>query len=106
MKVNSKIFQNLNFENFPFIKQNIEIKLYNSEFTADELVYKIDRENSGINSDIHIENWKILGYKLDSQIETFESSFGHPDITNAQGRKHSVMTMDIELSRGGWKLFI
>lgn len=78
--VRGKFSYNFKLHNYPFDKQNIDIQLKNSIYTADELLYVADSTNSNIQPDVVIPGWNIEKLQYKSWQHKYHSNFGLPEV--------------------------
>ena len=78
--VRGKFTYNFKLHNYPFDKQDIDIQLKNSIYTANELLYVADTANSNIQPDVVIPGWNIEKLQFKSWQHKYHSNFGLPEV--------------------------
>ena len=108
MRVQGKFSQPLSLHNYPLDKHELNIALQDNTFPIDELIYREDVGQSNLASKIVLPGWKITGWKITSEPQTFSTDFG--DIRKKERAAYSTIrfTLSIErtLSFFVWKLML
>jgi hypothetical protein len=98
----------INIERFPFDRETVYLSFEDGEFTADQMIFKPDIANSGIDPHFKMNDWKGLDVNYFVGMRNYPTSFGYLDIPSGQGSEYSQLSVKIELVRDGtiWqKLF-
>lgn len=106
--IQGKFTHNFILNNYPFDKQKICVKLENSIYTSDQLVYSGDTANSNMESDITIPGWKIEKFEFDNQQHKYLTNFGLPE--NNDNDSYNNLSFSLTLHRPVqyffWKLLL
>jgi hypothetical protein len=93
-----------NISNFPFDKQHLSVIVESGDAEHNELVFQADTKNSSYDaSHIRIEGWKISKFETKTEVKSYSSNYGDPEITGKA--QYSTFVADITLKRDGWGLF-
>jgi hypothetical protein len=66
-RIQAALSQNIDLRQYPFDKHSLTIKIEDKEKTTDQLVYKFDEKNSGIDPSVIIVGWQLDGW--DAKVE-------------------------------------
>jgi len=88
---------------FPLDKQLLQIRLENTSYTYNELVYKVDDAFISLDTTIPMDGWKPQEIRTGSYRHRYPTDFG--DIGDAFG-DYSMLVYGIEVSRGGANFII
>ena len=88
---------------FPLDKQLLQIRLENTSYTYNELVYKVDDAFISLDTNIPMDGWKPQEIRTGSYRHRYPTDFG--DIGDAFG-DYSMLVYGIEVSRGGANFII
>jgi hypothetical protein len=76
IRVEGRFFQPLELEKYPLDQQRLGILIENSIYTAKDLVYTIDTQDSGFADTLAIQGWQVTGWKAESLLRSYQSRFG------------------------------
>lgn len=97
MKCNATVFKEWDVTEFPFDKQKLTIHLDHTIFDENRLVFLADRENSSIDSNLVLSNWKIDSLSFYTKNQTYNTTFGDPVIKGKS--TYPSVTADIYMKR-------
>ena len=60
-RVRGDFHKNADLRNYPLDKQTIEIKIEDGVLTTEDMVYVLDEEASGIDDEVEILGWDLVG---------------------------------------------
>lgn len=99
-KIRATLYQSWNVSNFPFDRHTLTITLEESTKNASQFVYTPDFENSGYQTLMNLDVWKITHFKLVEQKIPYASTFGDPELTSPQNSySRLVVSMDIKRAK-------
>lgn len=105
MRVEAKFYKPFSLSDFPLDSHQLSIKVEDSVRGADQLVYVIDRTDTGYGKSLSVAGWKLNGWSSTSMLNDYGSNFG--DATT-QASRFSQISFDINISRPEsyffWKL--
>jgi hypothetical protein len=87
-------------QNFPFDRHTLTIELEEGVKDVRGFVYDPDIENSGV--DPHLElpgGWKMTGYRLLGGTNSYDTTFGDPDLPAGGKSEYSRLTFSMDLVR-------
>ncbi len=97
MKCNAVIFKEWDVNSFPFDKQKLTIHLDHTVLDENHLVFTADKENSSIDANLVLSNWKIDSLAFYTKNQTYNTTFGDPII---KGKSiYPSVTADIYMKR-------
>ncbi len=101
---------------FPFDKQSITLLFEDGAYTSDQMTFKPDINNSGIDPAFKMNEWTITNVSYNVGGHNYPTSFGYLDIPSGQGSDYSQFCVKLELVRTGsmlqklfkyfWAIFI
>ncbi len=91
----------IDIERFPFDKQTVRLSFEDGEFTADQMIFKPDIANSGIDPNFKMNDWKVIDVDYGVGMRNYPTSFGYLDIPSGQGSDYSLLSVKIDLLREG-----
>jgi len=97
MKFNAVVFKEWDVSDFPFDKQKLTLHIDHTIYDTKKLSFLADENNSAIDSNLVLSNWKIdsLAFYVDNQ--TYNTTFGDPVIKGSS--TYPSVTADIYLTR-------
>ena len=105
-RVEATIYRNFDLSRYPLDKQSLKIQIEDAKSRGAELVYRADKDNSGISQKINIAGWRI------GRVDNYESVTRYPsnhgDISMAKNAESAVprYTFAVDIQRGGYGNFI
>jgi len=66
-RIQASLSQNIDLRQYPFDKHSLTIQIEDKEKTIDQLIYKFDEKNSGIDQAVIIVGWQLDGW--DSKVK-------------------------------------
>jgi hypothetical protein len=107
-RVEGRFLQSFDLKRYPLDAHNLSIFMENSVYTAEQLVYVADQEQSGYSQSLTIPGWSIVGSTITSLVRTYNTSFGDPRLSKTSD--HSVLCYSLSITRPGsffvWKLLL
>lgn len=76
LRVEGRFIQPFNLARYPLDQQQISIMLENSIYTAKDLVYLADTQDSGYADTLAIHGWSITDWSSQNLLRTYSSNFG------------------------------
>jgi hypothetical protein len=64
-RIQASLSQNIDLRKYPFDKHSLTIEIEDKEKTVNELVYKFDEKNSGIDPSVIIVGWQLDGWNAE-----------------------------------------
>lgn len=86
---------------FPFDRQKLVLCFEDSELTSDQMVFVPDKVNSGIDSELSMNEWEIGDIDYSVKEHHYASSFGYLEIPSGQGSDYSQFIVTITMHRRG-----
>ncbi len=107
-KAKATLKKDWNITNFPFDQQKLKIIVESGDAESSELVLLADIKNSSYDSEnIKIEGWKIDQFKVSSEVKSYNSNYGDPQIKGKASYYNFVASLTLKRESGGlfFKLF-
>lgn len=97
LKVNAVVFKEWDVTSFPFDKQKLTIHIDHTVLDENHLIYTADKENSQVDPNLKLSNWKIDSLSFYTKNQTYNTTFGDPVITGTS--TYPSVTADVYLTR-------
>jgi hypothetical protein len=97
-KIRATLYQSWNVSNFPFDRHTLTISLEDIIKSSAQFIYTPDFENSGYQSNMDLDGWRITSFKMAEQKIPYATTFGNPDMLSPQGSS-SRLVVSIEIAR-------
>lgn len=97
MKWNATLFKEWDVNDFPFDKQKLSIRIDHTILDENQLVFIADKNNSSVDSNLVLSNWKIDSLSFYTQNQTYNTTFGDPLIKGKS--TYPSVTAEIYLTR-------
>ncbi|WP_051543066.1 hypothetical protein [Thiothrix lacustris] len=108
LHVQGQFFQPLLLDNYPLDKHELSIVLEDSTYPINELLYKEDIGQSGLDARVNLAGWKITGWTVTTEPHAYASKFGELSTTPPPAYSSIRYTVNIErpLNFFVWKLLL
>ncbi len=97
MKFNTEVFKEWDVSAFPFDKQKLTLHIDHTIYDTKKLAFITDAENSSIDSNLVLSNWKIDSLEFYVNNQTYNTTFGDPVIKGSS--TYPSVTADIYITR-------
>lgn len=104
LKMKSVMKQPWKVGDFPFDKQHLVIKIENSAYDNNSLIFQIDTMGQNVAPEVTIDGWTIKDIILKTNTSVYNSAFGDARIKTPHTEYDSV-EIHIDLERAAWGLF-
>ena len=105
MKMKCVMKQNWQVHDFPFDKQHLRIKIENSIYDKNSLVFKPDVEGSLFGDEETIDGWTISNFKINAGENEYSTGFGDPR-PGKNKQQFSELLIEMDIERDAWGLFL
>lgn len=102
MKMKCTMKQNWSVHDFPFDKQHLKMRIENTLFDKNRLMFEPDVKGSSIDPDDAIDGWKISGFSVTRSTNDYKTGFGD---ASSIGQEFSSFDVSIDLQRSAWGMF-
>lgn len=86
--------------NFPFDRHTLTIELEEGVKDVRGFVYEPDTANSGVDPSLELPGgWMMTGYRLAGGTNTYDTTFGDPDLPQGGTSEYSRLTFSMDLVR-------
>lgn len=110
VRVNAKVKEEWDVTNFPFDKQEIEVIIEDYDKDNTKLVFVPDVKGSKMDKSVHLEGWKISDFGIKVIDNTYETTYGDPELAVNDYSTYSRAVIHFTIEREGnglfFKLFI
>lgn len=97
-KVSAQFSHKWDSRNFPFDRHTLEIPIEEALYDTTIFTYTPDLKNSSYKKDLQLEGWKIKGFDIRAAKENYNTTFGDPNINQAQS-SFSRLLVSIDIQR-------
>ncbi len=97
-KLRATLYQSWNVSNFPFDRHTLTIALEETGKNSSQFVYTPDFDNSGYQTKMALDGWKITRFKIAEQKVFYASTFGNPELVVPQD-SYSRLVISIDIKR-------
>ncbi|MFM7007925.1 MAG: hypothetical protein ACKO0Z_01105 [Betaproteobacteria bacterium] len=108
MRIESKFMTPFSLASFPLDQHDLSIALEDSLYGPGELVYEIDKLDTGYAPNLSVSGWKLHGWSDNRKIVDYASTFG--DRTVSQASQYARISFSMNISRPEsyfvWKLLL
>lgn len=105
MKMKCVMKQNWYVHDFPFDKQHLKIKIENSIYDINSLVFKPDVQQSKFGDEETIAGWTISNFKISTDQNEYLTGFGDPR-PGRDKQRFSELLIEMDIEREAWGLFL
>ena len=110
IRVNAQVKEEWDVSNFPFDKQEIEVIIEDYDKDNSKLVFVPDVKGSKMDKSVHLEGWKISDFGIKVIDNTYETTYGDPELALNDYSTYSRAVIHFTIEREGnglfFKLFI
>ncbi len=106
MRVEGRFVQAFDMVSYPLDRQKLSIFVEDSVNTADAVHYQIDRDNSGIGSNLKIPGWSLSGWSANSYVHDYASNLGEDAAPSLYSAAEFALNIERPLSFFYWKLLL
>jgi hypothetical protein len=89
---------------FPFDSQHLRVKIENSLYNKDELVFQPDFDGSKYEKEITIDGWNIRNFEVNTKTSIYETAFGDFRLPS-QHSEFAVFNIEMDIERDAWGMF-
>lgn len=104
MKMKAIMKQSWYVGDFPFDKQDLTVRVENTVFDKNSLLFQADTLGSNFDSTLTVDGWDIQDFKVSTGTSTYYTSFGDPRFKE-QKSEYSHFEIKMTLERNAWGLF-
>ncbi|HVD99589.1 MAG TPA: hypothetical protein VNB90_15380 [Cytophagaceae bacterium] len=104
MKMKTTMKQSWDVADYPFDKQHLTVKIENSEYDSDHLIFQADTEGSNFDSTLVVDGWDVCEFNVSTGTNEYRTAFGDPSY-KTQRSNYSHFHIDMVLQRDAWGLF-
>jgi hypothetical protein len=105
LKMKCVMKESWNVDDFPFDSQHLRVRIENTLFDKDDLVFKPDFAGSRYEKKIAIDGWNITNFAVTTNTNLYETGFGDYRLP-AQHTEFATFNIDMDIERDAWGLFM
>jgi len=109
LRIEGRFFQAFDLSRFPLESYTVSIAIEDDTFTASRLVYRFDREHSGLDPGLEVPGWKLAGWDAEVVNHHFASNLGDTTVGTG-GADYSRVVLRIHATRPEnffyWKMLL
>lgn len=101
-RITATMSENWELANFPFDWHRPQVRIEDSVFTTDNLVFVPDKANSRLGDEIAISGWTASSFDSAVQPMVYRTNYGDPSIPTNAKSEYSRFVIAWNLDRVGW----
>lgn len=101
-RITATIAETWELHNFPFDWHRTEVRIEDSVFTADQLVFVADKENSRLGEEIDMSGWSASAFSAEATTKTYRTNYGDISLPSGNKSEYSRFAISWDLDRNGW----
>jgi len=105
MKMKAIMKQAWKVNDYPFDKQELKIRVENTEFENQDLIFRADTNGSAYDPELAVDGWTITNFKVNTESHDYLTTFGDIQLPD-QVTKYSTFNIYMTLERNAWGLFL
>jgi hypothetical protein len=105
MKMKCIMKQSWDVTDYPFDDQELTVKVENTVFDANNLIFKADKAGSIYDPEITVDGWEIKNFNVSTGLNPYETAFGDPGAYR-QYSEYATFNINLRLERSAWGLFL
>lgn len=105
MKMKCTMKQNWMVGDFPFDQQHLIVRIENSIYDNNSLVFVADTAGSTYDKEMSIDGWRVKNFKVSTTNNDYETVFGDPRAA-AQHSEYAEFNIEMDIERDAWGLFM
>jgi hypothetical protein len=98
-KVVGTFHHDWNLQKFPFDRQDLHLKLEESEAYINEIVYVPESSKFLVDGHLKIKGWRLVSSEIRSGIKTYMSNFGDPSLRSDTPTSYSGIDVMVQIER-------
>jgi hypothetical protein len=104
-KVVGTFHHDWNLRKFPFDRQDLHLKLEESEAYIDELVFMPESSKFLVDGHMKVKGWRVVSSEIRPGIKTYMSNFGDPGLRSDTPTSYSSIDVMLQLERTSFTAF-
>ena len=105
-KVVGTFHHDWDLQKFPFDRQDLHLKLEESEAYISELVYVPDQSKFHVDGHMKLKGWRVVSSEIRSGIKTYMSNFGDPSLRSDAPTSYSGIDVMVQIERTSFTAFL
>jgi hypothetical protein len=101
LRVQATVTKYWDISTYPFDSHEVTIDIEDQVKEESELRYVADEENCGLDRDVHVTGWRILGTSARVTPHAYRTNYGDIDDPPGQERFYSRFVFGVEMARPG-----
>lgn len=101
-RITAVIAETWDLRNFPFDWHRTEVRIEDSVFTADQLVFVADKENSRLGEEIDMSGWAASAFTAEVTAKEYRTNYGDISLPTGNKSVYSRLVISWDLDRTGW----
>lgn len=104
-KVVGTFHHDWNLRKFPFDRQDLHLKLEESEAYINQLVYVPESSKFLVDGHMKVKGWRVISSEIRPSIKTYMSNFGDPGLRSDTPTSYSGIDVMLQLERTNFTAF-
>ncbi len=105
MKMKCVMKESWYVHDFPFDEQHLRVRIENTVFDKNKLIYKADKKHSMFDDIEGMDGWRIKDFSVSSDTTRYGTGFGDPR-PGHDSQTFSTFKIDMSIEREAWGLFM
>ena len=105
LKMKCTMKENWIVHDFPFDKQHLRVRVENTVFDKNKLIFRADTRHSMFDDIEGLNGWQIKNFTVSSDTTRYNTGFGDPRPGN-DSQTFSTFKIDMDIEREAWGLFM
>jgi hypothetical protein len=106
VRISATIAEAWRLSRFPFDWHRTEVLVEDSAYTADQLVFVADKENSRLGEEIHMAGWVAGAFAVDVADKEYRTNYGDISLPTGNRSVYSRLVISWDLNRTSWGLAV
>ena len=104
-KVVATLHHDWNLRKFPFDRQDLHLKLEESDSYIDEVIYVPEDTKFLVDGQMKIKGWRVVSSKIRPSIKTYMTNFGDPGLRSDMPTSFSGFDIMVQIERTNFTAF-
>ncbi|MBC7941255.1 MAG: hypothetical protein H7Z19_16135, partial [Chitinophagaceae bacterium] len=101
-RITATMAETWDLEDFPFDWHRTELRIEDSVYTIQDLVFVSDQSNSRLGDEIDISGWTANNFKSEIQRKVYPTNYGDSSLPKDATSEYSRVVVSWDVDRAGW----
>jgi hypothetical protein len=99
VRVSATMSETWELAQFPFDSHTVTVKIEDSTYTTQDLVFVADKSNSGLGDEIDMSGWTASNFVTDVQTKVYRTNYGDTSLPTDASSQYSRFMFSIDIDR-------